>query len=363
MKIAQVAPLFESVPPKLYGGTERVASYLTEELVQRGHEVTLFASGDSVTSAELVACSRSALRLDPSIENPLPYHIAMLDRVMQRADEFDIVHFHTELMHYPMIRAFQGRTLTTQHGRMDHRDLEPFYKHFSDAPLAAISRDQREALPQGNWAGTVYNGLPRDMLQFGDGEEGYLAFLGRISPEKGPDTAIEIATRAGLPLKIAAKIDAVDKPYWDQVIEPLVRSHPNVEYVGEVTERQKSEFLRKALGVLFPITWREPFGLVMIEAMACGTPVIAFRKGAVPEVIDEGVSGFVVHTAAEALAAIPRLAELDRKAVRAAFDRRFTAGHMADGYLEIYEELLAAEEHGAPAPRRSDPDLRIVTSH
>ncbi len=364
MKIAQVAPLFESVPPKLYGGTERVVSYVTEELVAQGHDVTLFASGDSETAATLVPCSRAALRLDPAIEDGLPYHISMLDQVMQRADEFDILHFHTNLIHMPMVRSFQGRTLSSQHGRMDYPDLEPFYKHFTDIPLAAISADQRQPMPHLNWAGTVYNGLPADMLQFGRGEGGYLAFLGRISDEKGPDTAIEIAAQAGLPLKIAAKIDVMDRAYWEAVVEPLVRRYPFVEYVGEVTEREKSEFLGKAAGLLFPITWREPFGLVMIEAMACGTPVIGFRKGAVPEVIEDGVSGFVVDTAAEALAVLPRLLQLDRRMVRAAFERRFTAARMAAGYLKIYDELLAADKQlTAVRARAADHSLRIITSN
>jgi glycosyltransferase involved in cell wall biosynthesis len=363
MKIAQIAPLFESVPPKLYGGTERVASYLTEELVKAGHEVTLFASGDSETSAELVACSRVALRLDPAVENPLPYHVAMLDRVMQRADEFDFLHFHTDLLHYPLVRGFLQRTLSTQHGRLDYPDLKPFYRSFTDIPLAAISKDQRQPMPQLNWAGTVYNGLPRDMLQPGRGEEGYLAFLGRINPEKGPDAAIEIAAKAGLPLKIAAKIDVFDRQYWEEAIEPLVRRHPNVEYVGEVNEREKAEFLGKALALVFPITWREPFGLVMIEAMACGTPVVAFRKGAVPEVVEEGVSGFVVDSVDEAVAALGRIGQLDRGRVRAAFEDRFTAHTMAAEYLRVYGKLLAeADEERVTTPlRAADSQLRIVT--
>lgn len=362
MKIAQIAPLYESVPPKLYGGTERVASFLTEELVRRGHNVTLFASGDSVTSAELVSGSPSAFRLDPSLGNTMPYHLTMLDQVMQRAGEFDILHFHTDLLHFPLIRPFQDRTLTTLHGRIDYRDLEWFFSHFSDIPLAAISDDQRRPMPHLNWAGTVYNGLPRDMLRPGGGEGGYLAFLGRISPDKGPDTAIKIAARAGLPLKIAAKIDAMDRDYWDNVIGPLVEHTPDVEYIGEVTEEQKSEFLGKALGLIFPITWREPFGLVMIEAMACGTPVVAYRKGSVPEVVEDGVTGFVVDDPDEAIQALGRLRALDRNTVRAAFERRFTAEHMADGYLRIYADLLATAGARPSRQRDDNPGLRTVTS-
>lgn len=358
MRIAQVAPLFESVPPKLYGGTERVVSFITEELVRRGHQVTLFASGDSVTSAELVAGSPASFRLDPSLGMATPDHLTMLDQVMKRADDFDILHFHTDLLHFPLVRPVQGRTLTTLHGQIGYRDLEWFYNHFADVPLVSISDDQRRPISHLNWAGTVYNGLPRDLLQQGSGEAGYLAFLGRISPDKGPDAAIEIATRAGLPLRIAAKIDVMDREYWNSRIEPLIRTNPHVEYIGEVTEQQKSEFLGNALGLVFPITWREPFGLVMIEAMACGTPVVAYRKGSVPEVIEEGVTGFVVDTADEAVEAVKRLRALDRDAVRAAFERRFTADRMVDGYLRIYNELLATAMPAAAPHHLSQPRLQ-----
>lgn len=341
MKIAQIAPLYESVPPKLYGGTERVASYLTEELVRRGHEVTLFASGDSETTATLIPAVDQALRLNPHIQEASPYHIAMLEHVAQRADDFDVLHFHTEFVHFPVVRQFRKRTLTTLHGRTDLPDQPHFYRTFGDTPLAAISNDQRMRMPGWAWAATVYNGLPRDLLPFSAaGRGGYLAFLGRISPEKGPDTAIEIATRAGLPLKLAAKIDTVDRPYWDSRIEPLIRANPAVEYVGEISETEKAEFLGNARALLFPINWPEPFGLVMIESFACGTPVIAYRSGSVPEVVDEGLTGFVVDDVAAAVAAVGKLDRLDRNAVRHQFERRFTAEHMTDGYERVYRRML-----------------------
>jgi len=344
MKIAQVAPLFERVPPKLYGGTERVVSYLTEELVRKGHDVTLFASGDSLTAARLVPCSPTALRLNPSIEDELPYHLLMLEKVSERAAAFDIVHFHTDLIHLPSTHGFRDKTLTTLHGRLDRPDLVPFYRTFADAPLVSISDNQREPISGLNWRGTIHHGLPGDMLRFDPSSRGeYLAFLGRISPEKGPDTAIRIASNLGLPLKIAAKIDALDRPYWDAEIAPMVTAHPKVEFVGEVSERQKATFLAGARALLFPISWREPFGLVMIEAMACGTPVVAFGAGAVPEVIDEGVTGFVVNNIAEAVAAVPKASKLDRARIRQVFEKRFTASRMADDYLRLYRELLDAD--------------------
>jgi glycosyltransferase involved in cell wall biosynthesis len=329
------------VPPKLYGGTERVTSYLTEELVRRGHEVTLFASGDSETSATLVPAVETALRLNPAVRDAIPYHIAMLEHVAERADEFDVLHFHTEFVHFPVVRDFRERTITTLHGRTDLPDQPLFYETFNGAPLAAISNDQRMRMPGWSWAATVHNGLPRDLLPFNSsGRDGYLAFLGRISPEKGPDLAIEIAVKAGLPLKIAAKIDVVDRPYWESAVEPLVRANPNIEYVGEINEKQKAEFLGGARALLFPISWPEPFGLVMIESFACGTPVIAYRTGSVPEVVDEGLTGFVVDTLDEAVHAVGRLDQLDRTAVRRRFERRFTAEHMADGYERAYRNIV-----------------------
>jgi glycosyltransferase involved in cell wall biosynthesis len=344
MKIAQVAPLFESVPPKFYGGTERIVAYLTEELARQGHEVTLFASGDSKTSAELVRCCDMALRLNPAVKDPLPYHVLMLEEVRERADEFDVLHFHVDLLHFPLFRDMADRVVTTLHGRLDLPDLKPFYTAFTDMPLVSISKDQRRPMPRRmNWVGNVHHGLPNDSLPFTAEPKGdYLAFLGRISPEKGPDRAIEIAKRTGLPLKIAAKIDAADRPYWETVIEPMLRENASdIEFVGEINEQQKADFLGNARALLFPIDWPEPFGVVMIEAMACGTPVIAWNRGSVPEVIDHGASGFVVHDTEQAVAAVRRIDELDRRRVRAIFDERFTAARMAQDYVTIYRNLPA----------------------
>lgn len=359
MKIAQIAPLAESVPPKLYGGTERVVSYLTDELVRQGHDVTLFASGDSVTSAKLVPCVERALRLDPGVQSQMPYHIAMMEEVRRRADEFDVLHFHTDLFHFPIIGSYADRTVTTLHGRLDLPDLPFFYRTFPDAPLVSISNHQRRPMPPVNWVGTVYHGLPKDLLPFNPKPEGYLAFLGRISPEKRPDRAIEIAARTGLPLKIAAKVDAQDKAYWKEVIEPLVRSHANVEYIGEINEQQKADFLGNARALLFPIDWPEPFGLVMIEAMSCGTPVIAFRCGSVPEVIEHDVSGWIVDTIDEAVAAVGKIDDLDRAVVRAAFEQRFTVERMAQDYLEIYRNLAGVRANAAHLRRRLGEDVNL----
>src|SRR5471030_1188023 len=348
MKIAQIAPLAESVPPQLYGGTERVVSNLTEELVRQGHDVTLFASGDSRTSAHLVACSDVALRLNPTIKDHLPYHIMMLDQVLRRADQFDVLHFHIDLLPFPAIRKMADRTVTTLHGRLDLPDLLPFYRAFPEIPLVSISDHQRLPMPPVNWVGSVHHGVPAKLLPFTVVPKGgYLAFLGRISPEKRPDRAIEIAVRAGVPLKIAAKIDAVDRAYWDSTIAPLVERHANVEYVGEINDRQKGAFLGNASALVFPIDWPEPFGLVMIEAMACGTPVVAFHAASVPEVIEPGRSGFIVRDVAQAVDAVARLPELDRAVVRACFDKRFSVERMARDYLEIYRALPGVS---APAP-------------
>ncbi len=341
MKIAQIAPLFERVPPKLYGGTERVVSYLTEELVRQGHDVTLFASGDSKTAAKLVRFSDMALRLNPTVKEHVPYHLIMLDKVRRRADDFDVLHFHTDLLHFPLIHGFAERTVTTTHGRLDLPDLKPFFAAFPDVPLVSISREQRRPLQRRlNWVGNVYHGLPRGLLPFRSDPTGdYLAFLGRISPEKRPDRAIEIAARAGLRLKMAAKVDRADQAYWDEVIAPMVKAHPNVEFVGEINDQQKADFLGNARALLFPIDWPEPFGLVAIEAMACGTPIIAFRAGSVPEVIDDGLTGFVVSNVDEAVNALSRLDTLDRRKVRAVFEHRFTVERMAQNYLAIYDGL------------------------
>ncbi len=343
MRIAQIAPLFESCPPRYYGGTERMVSYLTEELVRQGHDVTLFATGDSRTAAYLEPCCKGALRLDPSVKDPIAYHVIMLDKVRTLADEFDILHFHVDVLHYPLIRDFVDRTVTTLHGRLDLPELWQVYSAFPGAPLVSISDDQRKPMPPVNWAGTVYHGLPHDLLPFNPSPKGgYLAFLGRISPEKRPDRAIEIAARAGAKLEIAAKIDRADRAYWDDVIGPMIATHSNVEFVGEIGERDKVDFLGNADALLFPIDWPEPFGLVMIEAMACGTPVIAFPCGSAPEIIDDGVSGFLVSDIAEAIAAVQRVGALDRVKARETFERRFTIERVATDYMQIYRKLSRA---------------------
>lgn len=359
MKIAQVAPLYESVPPRLYGGTERIVSYLTETLVGRGHEVTLFASGDSVTRARLVAAAPHALRLDPGVRDPLPWHMIQIEQLRARAEDFDVIHFHVDLMQMPLARTLSVPFLTTLHGRLDLPDLMPFYRVFADHPLVSISHDQRRPMPPVTWAGTVHHGLPEALLPFSPQPRGdYLAFLGRISPEKRPDRAIEIAVRAGLPLRMAAKIDAADKAYWEAMIRPLVEAHDKVTFVGEIGEEEKAAFLGNATGVLFPIDWPEPFGLVMIEAMSCGTPVIAFAGGSVSEVIREGVSGFIVSSVDQALGAVARLKNLRRDRVRADFEARFTAARMAADYEDIYRRL--AEMPNAAPPVEDGCPLRGV---
>jgi len=350
VRIAQIAPLHERVPPKLYGGTERIVSYLTEELVRQGHDVTLFASGDSKTSAKLVRCCEIALRLNPSVRDALPYHMVMLDEVRRSINQFDVLHFHIDVLHAPLIRDIAHRTLTTLHGRLDLPDLASFYAAFRELPLASISNSQRKYLRNANWLGTVYHGLPRELLPFRPNADGYLAFLGRIAPEKRPDRAIEIAARSGMPLKIAAKVDRVDLAYWEETICPMVEAHPDVEFIGEINENDKARFLGGAAALLFPIDWPEPFGLVMIEAMACGTPVIAYRQGSVPEIIEEDLSGFVVGTIEEAVSAVRRIASLDRAKVRAQFECRFTVERMARDYVDIYRNLL----YGRGRPARSD---------
>jgi glycosyltransferase involved in cell wall biosynthesis len=348
MKIAQIAPLAERCPPSLYGGTERIVSYLTEELVRQGHEVTLFASGDSTTRAELVPCCDMALRLDARVSDPLPYYVMMLDRVMASAERFDVLHFHIDLLHFPLLRRMPVRAVTSLHGRLDLPELRPFYEHFPEFPLVSVSDAQREPMPPVNWVGTVHHGIPGTLLDYCAKPAGdYLAFLGRISPEKRPDHAIEVAVRAGLPLKMAAKVDRVDRDYWEQVIQPLVSAHPGVEYIGEIDESAKSAFLGNARALLFPIAWPEPFGLVMIEAMACGTPVIAFACGSVPEVIEPGVSGYIVHSVDEAVAAVGSVATLPRAGVRAAFEARFTVERMAREYVRIYQALPNPADAGA----------------
>ena len=342
MKIAQVAPLIESVPPRLYGGTERIVSYLTEELVRLGHDVTLFASGDLITSAELVPCCTRALRLDPAVRDTIPHFLLMIDKVRERADEFDIIHFHIDLFQFPLFRSLAGRTLTTLHGRQDLPDLKPFYSRFVEMPLVSISDDQRKPLPHANFISTIHHGLPADLHQPSFGQGSYLAFLGRISPEKRADRAIRIARAASIPLKIAAKVDKIDEDYFRNEILPLIDG-PGVEFIGEINEREKEKFLGEAAALVFPIDWPEPFGLVMIEAMACGTPVLAFRCGSVSEVIDDGVTGRVVENEEEAVAALPAILSYDRRAVRQRFEERFSARRMAEDYASTYRDLLAIQ--------------------
>ena len=343
MRIAQVAPLYESVPPKYYGGTERVVSYLTEELVRRSHDVTLFASGDSVTKAHLVAACRRSLRSDKHCQNQMAHHFVILERLFQRAAEFDIIHFHIDYLHFPLSRRELITHVTTLHGRLDIPDLVPLYQEFQDMPVISISNGQREPLPWANWQATVYHGLPVEMYRFREKPGNYLAFLGRVSPEKRVDRAIEIATLVGMPLKIAAKVDPVDKDYFESVITPLL-SNSLVEFVGEIGDAEKDEFLGNAYALLFPIDWPGPFRLVMIEAMACGTPVIAYRGGAVPEVIEQGHTGFVVEGLQNAVDAVRRISNLSRKRCREVFAKRFTTTRMAHDYVQIFERLISKDE-------------------
>jgi glycosyltransferase involved in cell wall biosynthesis len=347
LRIAQVAPLYESVPPHLYGGTERDVSWLTEELVREGHDVTLFASGDSLTSAKLVAPVARALRLDPDCQDQLALHLIMLEEVFRRQGDFDVVHFHCDYLHFPFSRRQRQPHVTTLHGRLDVPGLSRVYREYGGEPVVSISDAQRRPLPWLNWQGTVYHGLPRDLHTPRDGSGKYLAFLGRVSPEKRADWAIEIARRAGMPLKIAAKVDRADRDYFKEQIEPLLKqSEPLVEFVGEIGGAAKDEFLGNAAALLFPIDWPEPFGLVMIEAMACGTPVIAFPRGSVPEVIDEGVTGFVVPDVGAAVRAVGRIGELDRRRCRQVFEERFSAERMARDYLAAYRRLAGPPAGG-----------------
>jgi len=350
MKIAQVSPLYESCPPQLYGGTERVVSHLTEELVRQGHEVTLFASGDSRTAATLEAPCDTALRLNLRCQDPIFYHLILLNRVARRADAFDIVHFHADFLHFPLFAGSRNRTLTTLHGRLDLPDLPPLMREFPKMPLVSISNAQRAPLPWANWCGTVYHGLPPRLYHPGCGKGGYLAFIGRISPEKGPERAIEIARRAGVPLTIAAKVDKVDQVYYKAKVEPLL-DDPLIEFIGEIGDDEKGAFLGDAMALLFPIDWPEPFGLVMIEAMANGTPIIAFRRGAVPEIIEHGVTGFIVDNVDDAVAAIPLAKALDRTKIRRRFDERFSVERMARNYLDLYGEVLRRGAAGDAKPR------------
>ncbi|MBB5693944.1 glycosyltransferase family 4 protein [Muricoccus pecuniae] len=344
MRIAQVAPLAEAVPPKLYGGTERIVSYLTEELTALGHEVTLFASGDSVTSARLEPMLPQAIRLDPSIRDAVAPHMLMVQRVLDMAAGFDIVHFHIDHLQLPALRGRGVPYVSTFHGRLDLPEIQPLIAAFPEAPFVSISDSQRRPLGHidVNWAGTILHGLPENLLPFSPREGGYIAFLGRMSPEKGPDAAIRIARTAGIPIRLAAKVDRADQAYFDEVVAPLL-DQDGVEFIGEINEAEKAEFLGGAMCLLTPIAWPEPFGLVMIEAMACGTPVIAFNRGSVPEVVEDGVSGFIVEDELGALAALKGAAGLDRARVRAAFEARFTARRMAEDHLALYRRLLGQD--------------------
>ncbi|WP_315719081.1 MULTISPECIES: glycosyltransferase family 4 protein [unclassified Bradyrhizobium] len=354
MRIAQVAPLTEAVPPKLYGGTERVVHWLTEELVALGHDVTLFASGDSQTSAKLSPTWPKALRLDGSVRDPNALHMVMLESVRQKCDdeEFDILHFHLDYYPFSLFHRQPTPFLTTLHGRLDLPEHQPVFSIFKDVPVISISDSQRRPVPNANWVRTVLHGLPEQLLMPRPVTPSYLAVLGRIAPEKGVDRAINIAMRCGIQLKIAAKVDRADQDYFDQLISPLIRGNPLVEYIGEIGDHEKPEFLSGALGLLLPIDWPEPFGLVMIESMACGTPVIAYNRGSVPEVIDDGVTGFVVEDELSAVAAVGRLRDLSRAGVRERFEQRFTARRMALDYLAAYRRLI----------ERAEPRIRLVSS-
>jgi len=346
VRIAQVAPLFESVPPRQYGGTERVVSYLSEELVRQGHQVTLFATADSQTCAELVPIVDRPLRGNPDW---MMHAVIQLERVIERVEDFDVLHFHTDQLHYPLLRYLDIPVVTTLHGRLDLPGLQPLHEVYSDVPVVSISDAQRAPLPDANWVATVPHGLPSALYRPGEGSGGYLAFVGRISPEKRLDRAVEIARRARLPLRIGAKIDPADRKYFEREIEPLLAG-PGIKYLGEVDDRQKRDLLAEAGALLFPIDWPEPFGLVMVEAMACGTPVVAFRRGSVPEVVREGVSGFIVDDIDEATRATEQAMLLSRRRVRQDFEARFDVRRMARAYLDIYAGLVAPNFDASPAP-------------
>jgi glycosyltransferase involved in cell wall biosynthesis len=346
MRIAQVAPLTEAVPPKLYGGTERVVHWLTEELVALGQDVTLFASGDSQTSAKLDATWPRALRLDGAVRDPNALHMVMLERVRRKCDdeEFDFIHFHLDYFPFSLFYRQPTPFVTTLHGRLDLPEHQPVFSTFSDVPVISISNAQRRPVPQAKWVQTIYHGLPENLLTPKPSKHDYLAVLGRIAPEKGVDRAIKIAMRCGIPLKIAAKVDRADQDYYDQLISPLITGNPLVEFIGEIGDHEKSDFLSGAMGLLLPIDWPEPFGLVMIEALACGTPVVAYNRGSVPEIIDDGLTGFIVEDEISAVGAVKRLSQLNRPAIRKHFEKRFTARRMALDYLAAYRKLTEAQE-------------------
>ena len=343
MKIAQIAPLAEAVPPKLYGGTERIVAYLTDALVELGHDVTLYASGDSETSAKLEPVWPRALRLDPEVRDYIAPHFIMLEKVAARAHDFDIIHIHCDYLAFPLLSRVGVPIVTTLHGRLDLPELRPLYECYPNVPVVSISNSQRGPLPEANFVSTVYHGVSDKHLHFGNGDKGYLAFIGRISPEKGPEAAIRIAKAAGMKLRIAAKVDRVDQAYFNERVEPLIRDNPDVEFIGEIAEHQKTEFLSNAAALIFPIAWREPFGLVMIESMACGTPVIATRWGSVPEVIEEGVTGFIVDSEEQAVAATRKIGSLDRRRIREVFDAKYSSKRMAENYVKLFERLI--DEH------------------
>lgn len=353
MKIAQVPPLYESVPPHKYGGTERVVHYLTEELINQGHEVVLFCTGDSRTRAQQVTVCDRALRNHLSTQDPLAWHLLQIQMVFDRASEFDIIHFHNDYLHYSLSSISPYTHVTTLHGRLDQVDLQPIYQRFNNIPLVSISKNQQMPLPMANWVDTIYHGLPENLYSLGEGKGGYLGFLGRISPEKRPDRAIEIAIKAGMPLKIAAKVDLKDHDYFEQVIKPKL-SHPLIEFLGEIGEEEKSSFLGNAAGLLFPIDWPEPFGMVMIEAMACGTPVIAFHCGSIPEIISPDLTGYIVHSVPEAVAAIEKISGFDRRRCRNTFLERFTAEKMAKKYVGVYQRLLGTKPHATSQYSRTE---------
>jgi len=353
LRIAQVAPLYESVPPKLHGGTERAVSYLTEELVAQGHDVTLFASGDSKTTARLVSTYPRALRLDKNSKDHLVHHLVMLEEVFRRTADFDVVHFHLDYLHYPLSRRGNLSQLTTLHGRLDNPDLEALYREYLEMPVVSVSNTQREPLPYANWLSTVYPGLPLTLHALHEEPGDYLAFVGRISPEKRVDRAIEIARRAGLPLRIAAKVERADRAYFNREIRPLLdQSH--VSFLGEVSEREKDALLGKARALLLAGDWKEPFGLVLTEALSCGTPVIAWRSAAVEEVLEHGTTGYLVDDLTDAVAAVGRLDALSRRHCRAAFEERFSARRMARDYVALYQRLLADSHRRPLLPRRYD---------
>lgn len=339
LKIAQVSPLYESVPPKFYGGTERVVSYLTEELVAQGHDVTLFASADSITKGRLVPACSHALRLSTECVDQLANHITMLQMVQEEIENFDVIHYHIDYLHYPLSKLYPFPHVTTLHGRLNICELQPLYSLFSDMPVISISQAQRKPLPSLNWVANIHHGLPANLFKpnFSDGK--YLAFLGRISPEKGVDSAIEIAIRSGIPLKIAAKIDRGDSIYFEQRIKKLM-DHPLIEFRGEIGEKEKEEFLGGASALLFPINWPEPFGLVTIEALACGTPVIAYRNGSVPEIIQHNRSGFIVNNLEQAVEAAQHISLINRHACRICFEERFTSERMAVEYVNAYQKMI-----------------------